>query len=363
MPLGQPSNVFTSRLKVPLKITQACCSLLGEGSSVCRILVDVLVAFLHMAWSNEALGGQAGPSALAVAIHKQLQQAGLYKHLRRVLTDATVQLAVADATPELLLAMQHSPQNAPGDPQQPFRVVLRAAQQSLTLYYLLMALWPSPATPAAWDPSIDTAAMSLALTAAQRASAWLGPLPQDSPEPYPQLQGLLQDTCTAVVQCALRRVHDPTTLQAAGASLTPRCCPLLTSPQYLAALCMAAFRCTHSPHDTAAAADALPAGTLPAVGGFAHPSSADTSHSSSRGLRPQGSSKQGPARGSVAAGSVSSSSQQEADPAGSSSGSPGSPWPSSCHPVSRSCCRPSDVAARCCCGRAWLTHRPAAQPC
>jgi hypothetical protein len=278
---------------------------------------------------NETSGGRFGPSKIGVAINMQFQQAGLYQHLGKVFTDITAQLAAAEATPALLVKMQHSPAHKHVDQQQPLRGMLSAAQQGLMLYTLLQLLWPLDATLAAWDPAIDAAVVSLALTAAQQVSKWLDALPASSPEPYIKLQGLLQDAWTALTRCITRRIAEQAAVELSGAAAAdevPLYAQLQSSPQWLAAVCVLAFYATHAGSGEAEGR------VSPAAGpdaGRAAPSCGSTANSSSKASsskgRPGGSSKKGPGRSSNA-----SSNQQQTGTAGSSSGQAGSQWARAC---------------------------------
>jgi hypothetical protein len=172
----------------------------------------------------------------------------LFRKLRQVLADITAQLAASQPSPALLhsldqyttlisLAVRNEARSA-------FKSTLLHAEQGLLLYSLLLTLWPLDATPAAWDPSIDVAAVSLALTAAQQVSKWLDALPADSPEPSDELLGLLQSA--PFIRCLLRRGDDPAALQSEGPGQLPRFAPLLLSQQYTEAICMGFLHSTYS---------------------------------------------------------------------------------------------------------------------
>lgn len=131
-------------------------------------MTDLLVTFLSMAECSLGLHqDDLFPTPLGAAIEQQLQQAGFYQHMQHFLVRTTEQMAAAEGSPELMVACQHSPNTQPGGPQHIFASVVSDTMQALALYALMVSLLPKQqqgTTAAAWDASIDAAAMSLAQT-------------------------------------------------------------------------------------------------------------------------------------------------------------------------------------------------------
>jgi hypothetical protein len=310
---------------------------LSHDSSIGCLLVSTLQLFLNTLGGVNSLERDGSPTQLAAAIEQQLQQAGLYKHLSQILTGITAQLAAAQPSAELLVALEHSPTAKHGDKQGALETILQDVHDALMLYSLLQLLFPYDDTPGAWDPSIDAAAMSLALSAAQQVSKWLDALPADSPEPHHLLPALLTRAFSAVTECMRSRAAG----MADWESQLARFGPLLLSEQYGSALCVAMcmgmhYRSVHAEAEAEAAGSAMPAGAAAAAAITAAATCSGSSAASSSSARlskdskrPQGSSKKGPGRSSKAAGNACSRQQRKAT-AGSSSGRAAKQWARAC---------------------------------
>jgi hypothetical protein len=179
---------------------------------------------------------------LAAEVDRQLQQGGLFGHLLQIFTDLCAQLASAQPSHTSLFGLKHVSSLERNSPQADLYQLWYTTHDALLLYISVLTLWPGADTPAAWDPAIDIAAVSLALTAAQHVSKWIDKLPAESPQaPVYMLAAILDGAAKAVMQCVLRRAHDPDFSQPCSSGRRPRFAPLLQCEQLLPALCFATF--------------------------------------------------------------------------------------------------------------------------